>query len=48
MQAPDGPMLLHHLSAMHPAEVGAYLARLRVTEEDLGTVMAEAYEVVEE
>jgi hypothetical protein len=27
MQEPWGPMLVHHLSAMHPAEVGPYLAR---------------------
>jgi hypothetical protein len=25
---PDGAMLLTHLSAMHPAEVGPYLRRL--------------------
>jgi hypothetical protein len=24
-QAPDGPRLVHHLSAMHPTEVGPYL-----------------------
>jgi hypothetical protein len=39
-------MLLHHLSAMHPAEVGPYLARMRT--EDIATVAAEAYEVVED
>ena len=35
-QEPDGPMLLHHLSAMHPAEVGPYLERMRT--EDIATV----------
>jgi hypothetical protein len=44
-QAPDGPRLVHHLSAMHPTEVGLYLARMRT--EDLATVAAEAYEVIE-
>jgi hypothetical protein len=43
---PWGPMLVHHLSTMHPAEVGPYLARLRT--EDIATVAAEAYEVVED
>ena len=43
---PDGPMLLPHLSTVHPAEVGPYLARMRT--EDIATVAAEAYEVVEE
>jgi hypothetical protein len=43
---PQATMLLHHLSLMHPAEVGAYLARMRT--EDIATVAAEAYEVVEE
>jgi hypothetical protein len=42
---PWGPMLLNHLSTIHPAEVGPYLARLRT--EDIATA-AEAYEVVEE
>jgi hypothetical protein len=45
-QEPDGPMRLHHLSLMHPAEVGPYLARMAT--EDIATVAAEAYEVVEE
>jgi hypothetical protein len=40
MQAPDGPMLVHHLSTMHPAEVGPYLNRMRT--EDIATVAAEA------
>jgi len=43
---PDGAMLLYHLSHNHPDQVGAYLARVQ-TEEDIGTVAAEAYEVVE-
>jgi hypothetical protein len=43
---PDGPMLLNHLSTMHPTEVGPYLERMRT--EDIATVAAEAYEVVEE
>jgi hypothetical protein len=44
-QAPDRPMLVHHLSFIHPEEVGPYLARMRT--EDIATVAAEAYEVVE-
>jgi hypothetical protein len=43
---PDGPMLVGHLSLMHPAEVGPYLARMAT--EDIATVAAEAYEVVVE
>jgi len=43
--APNGPMLVHHLSAMHPAEVGPYLARMAT--EDIATVAAEAFEVIE-
>jgi len=38
-------MLLHHLSAMHPTEVGPYLERMRM--EAIVTVAAEAYKVVE-
>jgi hypothetical protein len=45
MQQPDGPMRLHHLSAMHPAEVGPYLARM--APEAIDAVVVEAYEVVE-
>jgi hypothetical protein len=45
-QEPDGPMRLHHLSPRHPAEVGPYLELMRT--EDIATVAAEAYEVVEE
>jgi hypothetical protein len=43
---PDGPMLLNHLSTMHPAEVGPYLDRVRT--EDIGTMAAEAHEVIED
>ena len=42
---PNGAMLLHHLSAMHPEELRRYLARMRT--EDIATVAAECYEVVE-
>jgi hypothetical protein len=45
-QAPDGAMLLHHLSAMHPDQVGRYLDQMRGTE-DIATVAAEAFDVVE-
>ena len=46
-QGPDGAMLLLHLSAMHPDQVGAYLRRM--TSDDLhDQVIVEAYEVVEE
>ena len=43
---PEGAMLLHHLGDRHPDQVGPYLARMRT--EDIATVAAEAYEVVEE
>jgi hypothetical protein len=43
---PTGAMRLHHLSAMHPTEVG--LSRTRMETECLTTVALEAYEVVEE
>jgi hypothetical protein len=43
---PNGAMLLYHLSQLHPDEIGPYLDRMRT--EDIGTVAAEAYEVVEE
>jgi hypothetical protein len=39
-------MLLYHLGQHHPDQVGPYLARLAT--EDIATVAAEAYEVVEE
>jgi hypothetical protein len=43
---PDGAMLLYHLSQQHHDQVGPYLERMRT--EDIATVAAEAYEVVEE
>jgi hypothetical protein len=42
---PDGAMLLHHLSAMHRAEVKPLLERMRT--EDIGTVAMEAFERIE-
>ncbi len=45
-QAVDGAMLLGHLGQQHPDQVGPYLARMRT--EDIATVAAEAYEVIEE
>jgi hypothetical protein len=45
--APDGVMLLNHLSAMHRDRVGPYLRRMEAGE-DIATVAAEAYEVVKE
>jgi hypothetical protein len=44
---PDGALRLHHLSAMHPDQVGQYLARMR-TDDDHDRVVVEAYEVVED
>jgi hypothetical protein len=41
---PNGTMLLHHLSMMHPAAVKPYLDRMRT--EDIGTVAMEAFERV--
>jgi hypothetical protein len=41
---PDGAMLVHHLSAMHPTEVGPYLRRMAT--EDIGSVAMEAFERV--
>jgi hypothetical protein len=46
-RAPDGALLLGNLSQQHPDEVGAYLDRMRTTE-DIGRIAAEAYEVVED
>jgi hypothetical protein len=46
-QAPDGPLLRHHLSAGHPKEAGASLTRMR-THDDVDRVAAEVYEVVED
>jgi hypothetical protein len=43
---PNGAMLLHHLEDMHPTNVRPYLKRMEA--EDIATVAAEAYEVVEE
>ena len=40
-------MLLHHLSYQHPDQVGACLVRMH-RDEDIGTVAAEAFAVVEE
>jgi hypothetical protein len=37
---PNGAMLLHHLSAMHPTAVGPYLTRMAT--EDITTVALEA------
>jgi hypothetical protein len=45
-QTPDGAMLLHHLSTIHPDQVGAYLDRMP-TDDDHDRVVVEAYEVVE-
>ncbi len=44
---PDGAMLLYHLSQQHPDEIGPYLERIR-TAEDIGTVAAEAFDIIEE
>ena len=38
-------MLLHHLADRHPDEVRPYLTRMET--EDIATVAAEAYEVIE-
>jgi hypothetical protein len=32
-RAPDGALLLGHLSQPHPGEVGAYLDRMQTTED---------------
>ena len=45
-QRPDGAMLLGHLSQHHPDELAPYLARMWT--EDIATVAAEAFEVVED
>jgi len=39
-------MLLGHLLQNHPDQLGTYLARMRT--EDIRTVAAEAFEVIEE
>jgi hypothetical protein len=46
VQRPNGAMLLHHLGDRHPSEAGPYLKRMAT--EDIATVAAEAYEVIEE
>jgi hypothetical protein len=46
-QAPDGALLLGHLSQQHPDQVGASLARMHTTE-DITPVALEAYEVIED
>jgi hypothetical protein len=43
---PNGAMLLGHLGQDHPDQMGPYLERMRT--EDIATVAAEGYEVVEE
>jgi hypothetical protein len=45
-EVPNIARLLHHLSQRHPDQVGAYLDRMH-TDDDIGPVAAEAYEVVE-
>jgi len=42
---PDGAMVLQHLSAMHPDQVGPY--RRRMATECISAVVVEAYAVVE-
>jgi hypothetical protein len=42
---PNGVMLLQHLRQHHPDQVGPYLERMRT--EDIATVAAEAFEVVD-
>jgi hypothetical protein len=42
---PNGALLLNHLGDMHPTEVRPYLKRMET--EDIATVAAEAFEVVE-
>ena len=46
-QEPNGAMLLHHVSVMHPDQVTAALDRMH-TSEDIAPIAAEAYEVVED
>jgi hypothetical protein len=45
-QRPHGALLRHHLADMHPTEVRPYVTRIAT--EDIVTVAAETYEVVEE
>lgn len=42
---PDGAMLLYYLSQQQPDQVVPYLERMRT--EDIGTVVVEAFEIVE-
>jgi hypothetical protein len=46
-RAPDGGLLLGHLSQQHPDEVGTYLDRMH-DDTDITPVAAEAYAVVED
>jgi hypothetical protein len=46
-QAPDGALLLDHLSAMHPDQVTYYLDRMP-TDDDHDRVVVQAYKVVED
>jgi hypothetical protein len=46
-KAPNGVLLFGHLSQHHPDRMGPYRARLAAGE-DITTVAAEAYDVVEE
>jgi hypothetical protein len=46
-QVSDGGMRLGHLSQQHPTEVEPCLDQMRIPE-DIATVAAEAFEVVEE
>jgi hypothetical protein len=47
-KAPNGTMLLTHLSQRHRAEVPVKRLLERMRTEDIATVAAEAFEVVEE
>jgi hypothetical protein len=44
---PDGAMLLQPVGQDHPDQVGLYLDRMHRTE-DIGTLAAEAFKVVED
>jgi hypothetical protein len=45
---PNGAMLLNHLSMNHRAEAAVLVLLARMRTEDIATVAAEAFEVVEE
>jgi hypothetical protein len=45
-QRPNRALLLGHLADRHPSEARPYLTRMAT--EDIATVAAEAYEVIEE